>query len=133
MKSLTASTLLFALLAVIGFAWSLDGQAAVPTTRAGMAQLGDPYVPSRVKAHARAMGLQPQTSGSSLQKQALGKLRQKFNEADREQSGRISRQQAQQAGFGFVANHFDAIDRQHRGSISFDELKAYLRANGAAF
>jgi hypothetical protein len=134
MKFSTIPALSIMLSAVLMSAiWPLPALAAPSSpSRTGMAELGDPYIPPRVKAHARAMGIMPMTTGATLQSQALGKLRKKFNEADTDHRGQISRQQAQRSGFGYVADHFDAIDRQHRGSISFDELKAFLRANGAA-
>lgn len=135
MKSSTIPTLLIALQsAALGLAWIQNVNAApLPASRGGMAELGDPYVAPHVKARARAMGLLPMTTGSKLQTQALGKLRNKFNAADSEHSGWISRSQAQGAGFGYVVNHFDEIDRQRRGRISFEELKGFLRANGAVF
>ncbi|TDR76488.1 EF-hand domain-containing protein [Paludibacterium purpuratum] len=125
-------SLLIALLAGTAQAQTANATSA-PHSRAGLAQLGDPYVPPRVKAAARAMAVAPTTSGASLQAQALGKLQQKFNQADLDHTGRITKTQAKQTGFGFVANHFEQIDAQHRGSVSFDELKTFMRANGANF
>ncbi|MBV8049167.1 MAG: EF-hand domain-containing protein [Paludibacterium sp.] len=136
MKPYTPYTLLIALLiaTLVGMAWMQSAHAApMPASRAGLAELGDPYVPPRVKARARAKGVAPMTTGATLQAQALGKLQKKFNEADSDHSGRVSKAQAQRAGFGYMVNHFDAIDTHHRGSVSFDELKTYLRASGAKF
>ena len=41
------------------------------------------------------------------------------------------REKARAAGLGYIANHFDAIDRQRTGAVSFDDVKRFLRARGA--
>jgi hypothetical protein len=138
MKSLPPLHLVSLLIvALTGLTWAPGSSAATPGSRAGMAELGDPYVPPRVKAaarmHALAAGPVLATSGAHLQAQALGKLEKKFNQADVDHSGLVTKAQARQAGFGYVVNHFEQIDARHRGSITFDDLKQFMRANGANF
>ncbi|WP_211440795.1 EF-hand domain-containing protein [Collimonas humicola] len=106
--------------------------ATTTPARQGMAQLGDPYVPAHVKAAAR-IAARPAAAGASLQERALQKLQAKFSEADSSNSGSVTKAQAQQAGFGFVANNFEQIDVNHAGRVTFDNVKAYMRANGANF
>jgi len=106
--------------------------AAVTPARQGMAQLGDPYVPAHVKAAAR-LAAKLATGGATLQEQALQKLQAKFSEADSNNSGAVTKAQAQQAGFGFVANNFEQIDVNHAGRVTFDNVKSFMRSNGASF
>lgn len=48
--------------------------------------------------------------------------REKFQNADADHDGRLSPSEAQ--AMPFVARHFDAIDTNHDGYVSLDELKA---------
>jgi len=121
-------TLLMALPA--SSAWA-QTNSAPPHSRAGLAQLGDPYVPPHVRAAARAKLLASPVAHASLQAQAMDKLRRQFDAADPDRVGRVSKAQAQQAGFGFIVNHFEQIDTRRQGRVSFNELKAFMRANGA--
>lgn len=128
------TTLLLSLL--IGMALTPHAGAtpsAAPHSRTHLAQLGDPYVPPRVRAAARTLVAAPATAGASLQTQALGLLRQQFDQADLNHTGRVTKVQAGQTGFGFVVHHFEQIDARHRGSVTFGDLKAFMRANGAKF
>jgi hypothetical protein len=130
--------LVFSALAISSLAVALPDSAMAQSTgnlsaapsRAGMAQLGDPYVPDRVKATARAA---PALSRASLQTLALKKLQMKFNEADTDSVGSVTKSQAQQAGFGFVANNFEQIDARHTGRVTFENVKNFMRSNGATF
>lgn len=46
--------------------------------------------------------------------------------ADRNNDGLISREEAQKGPVPFIRAHFDAIDREHRGAVSVDDVKAYV-------
>lgn len=46
--------------------------------------------------------------------------------ADRNKDGLISREEAEQGPVPFIRAHFDAIDREHRGAVSVDDVKAYV-------
>jgi hypothetical protein len=102
-------------------AWAA-AQEAVPPSRA------DPYVPKAQRIPARQAG----ASGDALHAQALGKLRQRFNEADADHDGSLTRQEASAGGLGFVARHFDLIDARQRGVVSFEEVQAFLRQRAQA-
>ncbi|AIY42166.1 hypothetical protein LT85_3008 [Collimonas arenae] len=132
--SALAMPMLAAALPALAQAPAADMQSAT-TSRQGMAQLGDPYVPPRVKAAARAAALGPSTTttGVSVQDRALKKLQTKFNEADTDGTGSVTKSQAQKAGFGFVANNFEQIDVGHAGRVTFENVKSFMRSNGAAF
>ncbi|SBV50855.1 hypothetical protein XBLMG947_1637 [Xanthomonas bromi] len=39
----------------------------------------------------------------------------------------ITKQQAQAQGLGFVATHFEQIDRSHSGSVTLDDVQAYVK------
>ena len=83
----------------------------------------EPYVP---KAQ-RIPSSEPAAAGVELQAQALRKLRQRFNEADSDRNGLLSRQEAARSGLGYVERHFDQIDRNGRGEVSFDDVQAWLK------
>ena len=85
-------------------------------------QRADPWVPP----HARVPDGRPSPSGAALQALALDKLRRRFEAADAPGFGTLSRTQAERAGLGFVAAHFDRIDAGKSGHVSFEELRRYL-------
>lgn len=136
--SALATPLLAAALPVLAQTSAADNQSVTQSatpSRQGMAQLGDPYVPPRVKAAARAAAVAPSTAavtGVSVQDRALKKLQTKFSEADTDNAGSVTKAQAQKAGFGFVANNFEQIDISHAGRVTFDNVKSFMRSNGAA-
>ena len=45
---------------------------------------------------------------------------------DRNGDGLISRDEAERGPVPFIRAHFDRIDRQHRGAVSVDDVKAYI-------
>ena len=87
----------------------------------------DPWVPPELRAVKPA----PATHGAALQAQVERKLRDSFDAADVARAGAITREQAQTAGLGVVANNFDRIDTAKTGKVTFEDLKRYLRARGA--
>jgi hypothetical protein len=94
--------------------------------------LRDPWVPPAVRKAAPQTPSAPPTHGAALQAQVEAKLKAGFDAADVEKSGTISREQARAAGLGYIANNFAAIDASRTGRVSFDDVKRYLRRNGAA-
>src|SRR4051812_10867669 len=113
----------FALLA------TLLGAAAVHAGEGqSLAPLRDPWVPAESRAQA---GSVPETRGPALHAQVERKLREKFDAADRDKRGSITREEARAAQLGVVADNFDAIDRGRQGRVTFDDFKHYLRAKGA--
>jgi Ca2+-binding EF-hand superfamily protein len=54
------------------------------------------------------------------------KMREKFNTADIDHDGLISRDEATK-GMPHIAKHFDAIDADHDGKLSMQELAQFRR------
>lgn len=90
---------------------------------AAAAVLRDPELPEALR-HTRPT---PPSEGVVLQAQVDAKLRSRFEAADSSREGHISRSQAEAAGLGFIAKHFDAIDRTGHGSVSWAQVQAYLK------
>jgi hypothetical protein len=87
----------------------------------------DPWVPPELRKPASA----PPTQGAALRAQVERKLKARFDAADASRGGTLTRDQARAAGLGYIVKHFDEIDRQRAGAVSFDDVKRYLRAQGA--
>ncbi|HEX7112274.1 MAG TPA: EF-hand domain-containing protein [Mizugakiibacter sp.] len=68
--------------------------------------------------------------GSRAQRFAA-KAQQRFDAADTNHDGMISRDEAQQ-GLPRIAQHFDDVDTNHDGQLSREELGAYLKSLRAA-
>jgi hypothetical protein len=99
-----------------------------PVENAGArVQNGDPYVPPA----SRMPSAQPAASGDALRAQVLQKLQSDFEKADVDHAGSVTLTQANRAGLGLVARHFDKIDTKHAGRVSFDQVREYLRSQGA--
>ena len=105
-------------------------------TAAGAAPLRDPaQPPSAVRQAAQAQNRVRRASvGATLDSEAEAHLRASFDAADVAHRGTLSRDEAQAGGFGWIANHFEAIDTRHAGRVSFDDVRRYLgsRATSAA-
>lgn len=82
----------------------------------------DPWLPP----HARVHDGRASPAGDALQALAMDKLRRRFEAADAPGFGTLSRTQAERAGLGFIAAHFDGIDAKKSGHVSFEELRRYL-------
>ena len=76
----------------------------------------------------------PASVGATLAADAERHLRASFDAADTAHRGTLSAAEARAGGFGWIANHFDAIDTRRAGRVSFDDVRRYLdsRAAGAA-
>ncbi|UXN61494.1 hypothetical protein [Phyllobacterium zundukense] len=64
---------------------------------------------------------------ASIQKQLDQELRAKFDAAAKSRH-LLTAQAAIDAGWGFVADHFAQIDRDHDGYANFDEVQAFFDA-----
>jgi len=89
--------------------------------------LRDPWVPPELRKAPTASA----TEGAALRAQVERKLKAAFDAADVSRTGTITRAQARSAGLGYIVRHFDAIDAEHSGGVRFDDVKRFLRANGA--
>jgi hypothetical protein len=101
--------------------------AAEPIAVRAEQPLRDPWVPPEL----RTPSTERPTEGAALRAQVERKLKQAFDTADIRQNGSLTRAQASAAGLGFVAQHFDDIDRQKAGVVRFDDVKRYLIEHGA--
>jgi hypothetical protein len=108
----------------------------VSCAAAGAAPRLDPGRPppaARQAAQAE-IRVRPASAGAALDADAERLLRASFDAADSAHRGTLSRAEAQAGGFGWIANHFDAIDTRRAGRVSFDDVRRYLgsRRVGAA-
>jgi hypothetical protein len=87
----------------------------------------DPCVPQVLRKQARVAAEAP-TRGASLQAQVEAKLRAPFDAAAVD--GVLTRDRAAAAGLGFIARHFDEIDREGRGTIRFGDYRRFLAERG---
>jgi hypothetical protein len=122
-------------LAVAGAALAVIVGAVSPV-RAATAQsppatfettIRDPWVPPELRASPPA----PAPQGAALRAQVERKLKAGFDAADVTHGGTVTRDQARAAGLGYIVKHFDDIDRQRAGAVSFDDVKRFLRTRGA--
>jgi hypothetical protein len=86
----------------------------------------DPCVPRHLRNLPEPAPASAPLSGAALQRQALAKLRQRFNEADLDANGALTEDEARKAGLGYVANHFSEIDTAHAGKVTFDDVRNYM-------
>jgi hypothetical protein len=82
----------------------------------------DPSVPPSLRRPLRDASSGP----ILLRYQAMQKLRKRFDAADADGNGMLNRDEARQAGLGFIDKNFDHIDSAQRGSVSFDDLNAWI-------
>jgi hypothetical protein len=102
-------------------------------TAATAAPLRDPaQPPSAVRQAAQAQNrTRPASVGATLDSEAEALLRASFDAADVAHRGTLSRDEARAGGFGWIADHFDAIDTARAGRVSFDDVRHYLKARDA--
>ena len=86
----------------------------------------DPCVPQRLRQAPANPSATPPASGEALQRQAVAKLRQRFNEADLDGNGALTLDEARKAGLGWVVNHFADIDTAGSGKVTFDDMRQYI-------
>ncbi|MES2073775.1 MAG: EF-hand domain-containing protein [Pseudomonadota bacterium] len=110
------------LLAMLNTAAAQDGRATGPAILATSPH-ADPYLPPA----KRIPSTTPAASGPALQEQAMQKLKKQFEAADSARSGTLSAEQARAAGLGYVADHFEQIDRRKAGRVSFDDVKQFVQ------
>ena len=98
-------------------------------TAAGAAPHLDPGVPpaAALQAAQAENRTRPASVGATLDSEAEQHLRASFDAADTAHRGTLSRAEAQAGGFGWIANHFDAIDTRRTGRVSFDDVRSYLQ------
>ena len=101
---------------------------AAATLAQAAPQLDPGAPPAATQQAARAENrTRPASVGATLQSDAERHLRASFDAADAAHRGTLSREEAQAGGFGWIANHFDAIDTRRAGRVSFDDVRLYLK------
>jgi hypothetical protein len=58
-------------------------------------------------------------------------MRDRFAAANTTHDGRLTRDQAEAGGLKMVAKNFDAIDVNHRGYVTLQDIRAYAQARRA--
>lgn len=91
---------------------------AMRPTLAALVLLASMTVPAFAQSASRTERLQ-------------ARLDERFKTADADQDGRLTRAEAE-AGMPFVFRHFDEIDGAGAGSLSRDEIVAWMAAQAAA-
>ena len=84
-----------------------------------------------VAASTAATATFAQASNPDRGRQMAGELQKRFNAADANHDGRLTRDEAKN-GMPFVYKHFDEIDTARSGAISMAEIGAFFRAKAAA-
>ena len=106
--------------------WSGCALAQAPAVQIG--EMCDPCLPPPLRS--LPVPKRASAEGPALRSEVERRLRAPFDAAATE--GLLSREQAAAAGLGFIARNFGAIDRAGRGSIRFEDYKAFLKDRGAA-
>ena len=114
------------LAAWIAALWSGFAMAQAPAVQMG--EMCDPCVPPALRN--QPVPKRASAAGPALRSEVEQRLRAPFDAAARE--GVLTREQAAAAGLGFIVRNFGAIDRAGRGSIRFEDYKAFLKERGAA-
>ncbi|MFM0277008.1 2-oxoglutarate dehydrogenase [Paraburkholderia sediminicola] len=117
---------LIALGCFIGSAHALPPQAVAPATPpSGSRGVDGPFFPQN-----RATPIAPST-GTALQQEAQQRLEARLGANTVLSNGAaVTKTQAQTAGLGYVAQHFDQIDASHKGSVTMDDVRQYLQQQG---
>ena len=113
---------------IAGFLFAVRAAGASAGEGHSAGPLRGPWVPQSARIEGPPP---PETRGEALRAQVERKLQGTFAAADKQGRGSITREEARAANFGLVADNFDAIDVARAGSVSFEDLKRYLRQRGA--
>ncbi|MBB3148763.1 hypothetical protein FHS21_005211 [Phyllobacterium trifolii] len=73
----------------------------------------------------------PPVTGDSINAEVNAELAARFAEAAGTSSGLLTQQQAKNASWGYVADHFAAIDRDHDGYITFGDVLDFMHGGSA--
>jgi hypothetical protein len=74
--------------------------------------------------------VRPAITAETIQNELEQRLKAQF-EAAAGPSGRITAQQAKNANWGYVADHFAAIDRDHDGYVKFGDVLDFMQGSPA--
>ena len=91
-----------------------------------------PFFKSKTgSAHRRIDPNLPPVTGQSINAEVNAELAARFAEAAGTSSGLLTQQQAKNASWGYVADHFAAIDRDHDGYITFGDVLDFMHGGSA--
>jgi len=108
--------------ALIGSAQAATQLVAPVTLPKGAHGVDGPFFP-----HKRAAPVAI-TTGDDLQQQAQKRVDARMGGNSVLSNGAsITKTQAQTNGLGFIAKHFDEIDKQRSGRVSLNDVKQYLQ------
>jgi carboxypeptidase C (cathepsin A) len=96
--------------------------AAVFETR-----LRDPVLPDALRNAVPV----PPTKDDALKAEVEQRLRVLFDGAHAKRTGTLTRDEAAAAGLGYIVKNFDAIDSRGTGAVTFEDVKRYMREQGA--
>jgi len=99
---------------------SFNACAQVPASQQG------PYLPPALRTPAPSNP----ASGQALRNEAMDKLKKRFQEADTDANGSVTREEAKRAGLGFVENNFEDIDIAGRGAVTFEDVRKFMAQRG---
>ena len=135
MRTTPLSTILATVVMAIAAATPALAQVDAATPAISPRHHLDPGLPpAATRAAAQAERRTAQQAGApTLGMQVEAKLRSSFDAADVARQGTLTRAQAQAGGFGFIAQHFDAIDTRHAGEVTFDDVRRYLQSRNARY
>ncbi|QND51616.1 hypothetical protein HB779_06665 [Phyllobacterium sp. 628] len=116
---------------------------ATPMTSAGAftgsfspVAVGEPHQEKFMRVDEKVLNLprdpsiapRPKMTEELVQKTMDADLKARFDSAAAHSNNMLTAQQARDANWGFLADHFDEIDRNRDGYVSFDEVAAYMAA-----
>lgn len=82
--------------------------------------------PPRTTTERKVMSEQtPESTGNAI----VTNLKSKFDAAADPNTHLLTKAAASNSGWGWAADHFDAIDEQKKGAVSFDDILRYLNRN----
>ena len=90
-------------------------------------KLRDPVLPEAL----RSLTPTPPTKGDALKADVEQRLRALFDGARAKRAGTLTRDEAAAAGLGYIVNNFAAIDARGTGSVTFEDVENFMRAQGA--
>jgi hypothetical protein len=112
-------TTMFALLGLV----ALPGIAVAQTATAPSTTTTTP--PMAAPQGGEGMGEHHHWHHHEKWHQAMKKFHEKFNAANTTHDGHLTLAQAQKAGMTMIVKNFKAIDTQHRGYVTFNDVIAW--------
>ncbi|MDC8746766.1 hypothetical protein NY751_11925 [Xanthomonas campestris] len=121
------STAMLAVVATTVGAQALPPQrvASITTTTARHGGIDGPFMPT---GHAGVETVRTDSTGDTLEDQAQQRISSTLGvDGALAHGDALTKQQAQARGLGFVATHFEQIDRSGSGRVTLQDVEAYLR------